>query len=282
MRCEEIEPLIEPYLDGAVSEQTADVVAAHLSTCAECARCAASLELESNFYTKHEPELEVPVTFWSGVMERVDAHGSEAQQRTPSWLDRVAQVVSRIRAMSLEPAPAVALLLLTVGLTAAVTFYLSSHMRLSQVSVARMQAEGSTQTTASSPDPRSEVGTDRAFQFSQATASVPAGDRKTSRRPRDPNQQKPTRRETADALVREAEQKYLAAIAMLSQDARGRVARLDPGAKSQFEQTLATIDRAIANTRSIVHASPGDPVAVQYMLTAYSRKVDLLRQVVGD
>jgi hypothetical protein len=50
----------------------------------------------------------------------------------------------------------------------------------------------------------------------------------------------------------------------------------------QLEQTLAGVDRAIANTRKAVHFDARDPVAVQYMLAAYSRKVDILRQMVAD
>ncbi|HEV2704591.1 MAG TPA: hypothetical protein VGV59_01625, partial [Pyrinomonadaceae bacterium] len=85
--------------------------------------------------------------------------------------------------------------------------------------------------------------------------------------------------ETPDQLVREAEQKYLAAIRLLSHDVRRNRARLDPQTAARFERTLATIDRTIAGTRRAVRQHPGDPVAVNYMLAAYARKVEVLREM---
>lgn len=85
-----------------------------------------------------------------------------------------------------------------------------------------------------------------------------------------------------DRLVREAEQKYLAAIRLLARDASGRRARLDADARARFEQTLAAVDRTIADTRRAAREHPRDPVAVQYMLTAYAKKVELLREMARD
>jgi hypothetical protein len=90
------------------------------------------------------------------------------------------------------------------------------------------------------------------------------------------------RRQAPEELVREAEQKYLAAIALLSRDANRRRSRLDSETVAQFDQTLAAIDRAIAGARRAARGRPDDPVAVQYMLTAYAKKVDVLRQMVSD
>jgi hypothetical protein len=87
------------------------------------------------------------------------------------------------------------------------------------------------------------------------------------------------RKPTPDELVREAEQKYVAAIAMLSRDVNSRRSRLDPKMAARFEQTLAAVERTIADTRRAVREHPGDPVAAQYMLTAYAKKVDVLREM---
>ena len=79
--------------------------------------------------------------------------------------------------------------------------------------------------------------------------------------------------------MREAEQKYLAAISILSRDVNRRRSRLDPETVARFEQTLAAVDRTIAGTRRAVREHPDDPVAVQYMLTAYAKKIDVLREM---
>jgi hypothetical protein len=79
--------------------------------------------------------------------------------------------------------------------------------------------------------------------------------------------------------VREAEQKYLKAIAALSRDVGRRRRALDPETAGRFESGLAAVDRAIAETRAAARRHPRDPVVVQYMMAAYSKKVDLLRDM---
>lgn len=83
----------------------------------------------------------------------------------------------------------------------------------------------------------------------------------------------------SDKLIREAEQKYQAAIRLLARDVSRQSARLDPDTRARFEQTLAAVDRTIADTRRAARQHPRDPVAVQYMLTAYAKKVEVLREM---
>jgi Putative zinc-finger len=84
---------------------------------------------------------------------------------------------------------------------------------------------------------------------------------------------------TSDELVRAAEGKYVAAIALLARDVRRRRDSLDREEAARFGRTLAAVDRAIAETRRAARSRPRDPVAAQYMLAAYSKKVDLLREM---
>lgn len=83
----------------------------------------------------------------------------------------------------------------------------------------------------------------------------------------------------ADRLVREAELKYMAAIRLLTHDVSRRRSRLTPDERARFEQTLAAVDHAIADTRRAARERPRDPVAVQYMLTAYAKKVEVLSEM---
>jgi hypothetical protein len=118
---------------------------------------------------------------------------------------------------------------------------------------------------------RNSIG--RKDRFVLAASGENAG--RINRQPQQANRRKPT----PDELVREAEQKYVAAIAMLSRDVNSRRSRLDPKMAARFEQTLAAVERTINDTRRAVREHPGDPVAAQYMLTAYARKVDALREM---
>ena len=87
---------------------------------------------------------------------------------------------------------------------------------------------------------------------------------------------------TPAQLVRDAEDKYLTAIAMLSRDVNGRRSQLDPIMLARFDATLADIDRTIKDTRQVVKDNPGDPIALQYLLAAYSKKVDVLREMTNN
>jgi len=87
---------------------------------------------------------------------------------------------------------------------------------------------------------------------------------------------------TAEQAVREAEQKYVAAIAILSRDVNKHRSELDPAIAAKFEATLASIDFTIRETKRAVREHPGDPVAAQYMLAAYSEKLDVLREMAGQ
>ncbi|MFN2598078.1 MAG: hypothetical protein ABR563_12935, partial [Pyrinomonadaceae bacterium] len=85
--------------------------------------------------------------------------------------------------------------------------------------------------------------------------------------------------ETPDQLVREAEQRYVAAINLLQKDVAKKRTTLDPQTVQRFDQSLAAIDRSISETRRAVAEHAGDPVAVQYMLSAYAKKVEVLREM---
>ena len=87
---------------------------------------------------------------------------------------------------------------------------------------------------------------------------------------------------TPAQLVRDAEPKYLTAIAMLSRDVNRRRSQLDPMLLARFDASLAEIDRTIKDTRQVVRGNPEDPIALQYLLAAYSKKVDVLREMTNN
>jgi len=84
---------------------------------------------------------------------------------------------------------------------------------------------------------------------------------------------------TVDQVARRAEQEYLSAIKILSLDIKRRQAFISPALLSQLKTVLAEVDRTIAATRRAAREQPRDPVAVQYLASAYEKKVDLLRDV---
>jgi hypothetical protein len=69
---------------------------------------------------------------------------------------------------------------------------------------------------------------------------------------------------------------------MLSRDAKKREATLDPASRVRFETALAIIDNTIQETRQAARQNPNDPIALQYLLTAYGKKVDALREMARE
>ena len=180
---------------------------------------------------------------------------------------------SRIGGLRLAPVPAVALLLAAVGLTTLLT-------RQVQDNEERHSKATPVEAKLETPNPSPSVAptTPEVAHSKNKRAGISSEPHRVA----SIRQPSPAQKETASVLVRQAEEKYLAAIAILRRDAIHHRAQLDTDTRQQLEQTLASVDRAIASTRKAVKAAPGDPVALQYMLAAYSRKVDLLRQMVGD
>jgi hypothetical protein len=86
----------------------------------------------------------------------------------------------------------------------------------------------------------------------------------------------------ANKLVRDAEQKYLAAITILKRDYDKRRTQLNPQFVAKMDAALSTIDSTIAETRKAVRQNPDDPIALQYMLAAYAKKVEVLKGVAGS
>jgi hypothetical protein len=300
MRCEKCQAQIERYFDGELSGPAADLVAGHLAVCSSCAKSYRRLEREQNFYLRHEGDVEVSPAFWPSVFAKAARDRFEAAAARPGWnIQWLREYFNRgggkIGALRFSPLSTAALVLFAIGVTAGVMKYVHLREEVSD------RAAGFHQTgVGSSPSLKPPGGVAPTVTPGQVTDVAggkveQAGDPQVAHRTlrssgpggsdaRQLNQQTfvPRRRQSPDDLVREAEQKYLAAIALLSRDASRRRSQLDPETLAQFDQTLAAVDRAIAGTRRAVRGRPDDPVAVQYMLAAYSKKVDVLRQMISN
>jgi hypothetical protein len=275
MNCEDLQLLLEEYLDGELDTPTALKVRHHLDDCPSCSVVLGSLSAEQRVYANYRSDIEMSPELWAGVQRRIEAERRPVQ-RSGSWLRKV---------LALPPVSgpvAVGLVVFAVALTVVVMRYISSSPR-TDVSE-RVVTQGSQQAT---PEMRNEVpvvAPGKSEEPISAKENVTKKDNLTTVT-RDRQSQPPPREvvpKTKDPrrLVLEAEQKYLAAIAMLSRSVDRKRSRLNPATKVELEQALSSIDRTIAATRKLVRRHPDDPVAAQYMLTAYAKKVDMLRDLV--
>ncbi len=85
--------------------------------------------------------------------------------------------------------------------------------------------------------------------------------------------------EGAMRAIRRAEHEYIDAIGVLTEIVEKRKQSMDPQLALQLERNLKAIDESIEATRKAYYAHPTDPYLALYMLTSYSKKVDLLQEV---
>jgi Putative zinc-finger len=288
MKCEEYRILIEDYVDGALDHKTASRVTAHTAACAECASFYQEMSREQDVYARYQRDLEVTPVLWASIETRIKQE--RAAQPEGQLGGQLGGMISRLReqlagvfsAPRLSPAFAAALVIVAIVVTAFVMSRLNSS---SPVKLA-----GNSNASVDTRDPNKNGGVPLpAPNSSEARKDIVAGapgiaapsTEKVAAPAVNPRIRQSARL-TPTQLVRDAEQKYLTAIAMLSRDVNRRRSQLDPIMLARFDASLSEIDRTIRETRHVVRENPEDPIALQYLLAAYSKKVDVLREMTTD
>jgi hypothetical protein len=299
MKCEDCQRVLEEYFDGELDERASIEVRAHLGSCEACARALEALKDEQGLYAVYRRDVEVTPSLWSGVAARIhEEEGAGKQARVTAWRERLKAMFGTPR---LSPALTFALLILAVGATAGIMKYVNSRPASDQraaQTVAQKQPAKPQSTLAPAPpkaNDHPDNNVEEAAPIEDGVERVGKQNEKGEERLPSPAYRTADRfegrraaavpaagypyEESPEQLVREAEQKYMAAIALLTRDAKRRRTLLEPDVRARFEQTLAAVDRTISETRRAARQQPDDPIAVQYMLAAYSKKVEVLREM---
>lgn len=287
MKCEEYRILIEDFVDGALDHKSAARVTSHTAACAECASFYQEMNREQEVYARYQRDVEVTPVLWASIETRIK------QERAAQPEGQLGGMISRLReqlagvfsAPRLSPAFAAALVIVAIGTTVFVMSRLNSRSPEQTASSNRnasVRPPDASNQNAGVPVPAPnapEGGKDDSLAANQETAS-PNTVKVAASAANPRNRQSATL--TPAQLVRDAEQKYLTAIAMLSRDVNRRRSQLDPMMLARFDASLSEIDRTIKETRHVVRENPEDPIALQYLLAAYSKKVDVLRGMTND
>ncbi|HEX8071871.1 MAG TPA: anti-sigma factor [Pyrinomonadaceae bacterium] len=303
MKCEAVCAALEEYFDGELDERQARAVNAHLAACAGCAAEHAALRREHELLMRYERDVEVTPQLWQGVAARIAAERTDAAEHAapaePFTRRLRAWFAGALTVPRFSPALTAALILVAVALTVGAMKLTDRHegKTVAYVPPPPAPQPGAQPTNANVATPAPAPSTEPAPEAAHETVAAAAPKRDTPRRDvrsnESANRSLPARggaaqfqqaaatsaEPTAEALVREAEAKYLKAIEILSRDVNRRRATLDPQTLARFDETLQAIDRTIAETRRAALTRGNDPVAVQYMLTAYEKKVDVLREL---
>ncbi len=286
MKCEEYQILIEDYIDGGLDQKSAARVTSHTATCAECASFYQAMSREQEVYARYQRDVEVTPALWASIQTRIKQERTAQPGGLMSRLRE--QLAEAFSAPRLSPAFAAALVIIAIGTTVFVMSRLNSSKPVQIALSNSNSAAGSTDSnnnggvSVTGPNKPKAVP-DSSLAGGQTTEppdGVPVKVKVTAPAAVATNRGVTTL--TPTQLVRDAEQKYLAAIAMLTRDVNRRRSQLDPMMLARFDASLSEIDRTIKETRHVVRENPEDPIALQYLLAAYSKKVDVLREMTND
>jgi hypothetical protein len=287
------EGILQAYLDGELSPEAALEAGSHLAACGECAASLKAAEgAGALFAAAFAPDdsLNVPTEQLrariSAAVARFDAR-PETQARTASGWSFSALLASLSSLLTFAPQRAAGFAgLLAVVVFAAVFFSMQKpsptpggsegESRLAVVNPQPTRAEGGAvniegenSPPASSPSIVKDGGTVEVARFNHA--------RMSKRRVREALKATPTAPKDASLP---GEKDYEQAIASLSTVIKvGGDAVLKPQVRAQYERNLAVLDKAIEETRRVARRNPKDKDAVDFLMSAYQSKVDLLTTV---
>jgi hypothetical protein len=289
MKCEECQALLEEYLDGELDQIVTGAVSFHVENCLPCSTTLQELTLECQAYQSYERRLDVSPDLWARVRLEI-AEESRPRPRPPALFERWQPGLGKVFSRRFSVPVAVAFVFLAIVSTIAVMKYLDKKEAVKQMasSVGNPQL---TENQVAHPAKGSEVvgldsdsATAREPQItlkgSELKKNVESGRRTENVQGRVSTvRPDPLEARTPAQLVRDAEKKYLSAIVLLTRDARQRPSQLDSETRAKLDGALAAIDRTIFATRRAVQRNPNDPLAVQYMLSAYGKKVEVLKEM---
>jgi hypothetical protein len=259
--------MLDEYVEDELNERQAAQASAHINVCAECADHYEELKRERQIYFRYFTSLEATPALSVGVRAAI----AETERKRASDNQGLRErLLAAFGISSFNPAHgAVALaLLITLGVVISVMKFQSAGNRSQPEPVSQK---------GDAPEPPILIaegrGDDQRKQ--DAPRSIPV-----KRAPQNTFSAGPTLKPTAVEAVEKARRQYLKALATLSRDIERRP-RLSPEVLSQFEKSLADVDRTISATQQAVRQQPGDVAAVQYMTAAYAKKIELLRDIAG-
>jgi hypothetical protein len=298
MKCKECIAVIDEFFEGDLDERAAGEITAHIASCADCANAFAELQREQEIYSHYLLNIEATPAVWSGVSAGIAKEKSVLSIGfLPSFGRRLAGAFTRFR---FNPLLAAATIVMMLGITFVLVQFLDSRPFGPTQDFARQDTKagerqpvnnsGTTANTASNP-----------IEFSYGSQRTRAGDRQQSlQRPaflkragrrysasparldRDvvarSNPEGPEQNPAAEQIVIAAEKEYLRAIAVLTRELESRRPQLSQQKLATLEQALSVIDQTIADTRFAARQHAKDSLTVHYMLSAYTDKIDLLRE----
>lgn len=288
MKCENCLFLLDEYIEKELDQEVSRQIEIHISDCPNCQNFYHQLLNEQKVYSSYISEFKTSANLWSNVQAEI-----EEKNKHKNLIQQF--IASIFYAPKVRPVLAGLISLFVIGVLVFSLFYKLE----SRKEVAEIKKEASPKNTLDilnlpkSPAFTTESGSEAgkiehkieqkrivkiAFVSNQK-GSLPKQtetllkDRKISRKLEQP--------QLNDEVIR-AENEFLKAIAILSREITQKQQKLSAQGKSEFNDSLKVLDKTIAETRRAVRRQPNDPLAIQYMSAAYSKKVELLRMITEE
>lgn len=297
------EGTLQAYLDGELSPETLNGVAAHLAACAPCTEAARAAEQELALCsTAFAPALQASVPT-AKLRARLDEAITEmnapqrgfatatAASRLRSFYD---SIVASLTTFTPRQATAFASFLVAVALVVAFYALMQAPQRQNRTGeeVAKNdQTSSAPASPAATPDDIAAVPTSGEELNTQAPA--PRGERSIfvkaglNNRPASAKTREGRgEAEVANAAVAkvepvlEDEKTYITSIASLTSAIEAQRAEgMTPTLRAEYERNLAVVNQAIITSRVAARRNPQDTDAKEFLRAAYQNKVELLSAV---
>lgn len=276
MNCETCQTELEDLLYGELNVARTAALTEHLSGCNDCRARQATLEHEQNLFAQYYEQnaLEPSDEMWTAIHARIKDNGAPAAPAPTDWKAKLQGFFLPLLAPAMlrQAGLAALLVLVSVGVTA---LYFSRRNEEKQA-VAVNPSPSPRATLSATPEPTAPPpqATPRPLASGKSLAlQVPKAERKpAAAQPLNEN-------ELLTQQIAKAAREYQGAIRLLERTIAKRKTELDEGTIQQFEGSLALIDASIAASRQALQAHPNDPTAARYLLTAYSKKVELMQEI---
>ena len=260
---------LQTWSDGALNAKEAANVAAHVNLCARCAETARTIEAENLIVTEGLASEFAAAVPSDRLRQRLNTAVAALQ-----YPDVPVVTQSRWRA-ALE---SFALFRPLAYASIAVAVLFAGILGFVYLKNERIPAAIAAQTVPGFGFPVIATELLKEDQPVSVPIAVPTASRNSARAraslARNPNR---TYRPEAMSLAWQ-ESQYQYAIAKLNEAIKIQPP-MRPSMQVEYEYNMAVINSAIATTRDAARRKPNDPLAAQFMLTAYQSKVDLLNEV---
>lgn len=287
MKCSDYLLIIEDYFDGELDQKQTQVVETHLFVCISCSKAYKALEEEQKVYNNYQRNIVVSEALRSSIEAEIEKEIERRPKKSTPWLKNL--VRSLFSTPNFVPIFATASLILVTVTTTILIMKSFSKIETNPGQV----ATSINSTLPENVDKKENIVIDNSpiddlidnvvdnslnpsCKFGEksiiALERLPAPKMANSKRLARANN-------PAQKLIKEAEGKYLEAIAILAKDSKKSYKKMSPELKASFDKSLRIIDENITQTRRAINQNPQDPIVAQYMLAAYAKKVEVLQEI---